>query len=157
MDSQSNMQYVGRGKRRTVQVPHRVWTFNEEKELVHALKELISGGNKCNDEFKSGYLNLLENMLATKFPGTGLKGEPHINSKIHVWKKQYTCLRTMIGVLGIGSNSLTYHIDALPEVDPTARSLKNKTFPFYLDWIEIFGNDRAMGKDSQLYTDVVQE
>ncbi|KAL8478452.1 hypothetical protein ACS0TY_030373 [Phlomoides rotata] len=62
----------------------------------------------------------------------------------------------MIGVSGIGLNSTTNHIDAFPgvweayiKVDPTARTLKNKTFPFYADWDEIFSNDRATGTDSQ--------
>ncbi|KAL8525317.1 hypothetical protein ACS0TY_014806 [Phlomoides rotata] len=65
---------------------------------------------------------------------------------------------------GIGLNNTTYHIDALPKflaahikVDPTARILKNKNFPFYTDWIEIFGNVRATGHDSQHFVDVVQE
>ncbi|KAL8492686.1 hypothetical protein ACS0TY_024034 [Phlomoides rotata] len=102
--------------------------------------------------------------MSLKFQGTDLKGDPHINSKIHVWKKQYACLKAMLGVFRIGLNSSTYHIDALPEVweaymkvDPTARGIKNKTFPFYQDWIEIFGNDRANGTDSQFYSDCVND
>ncbi|KAL8540890.1 hypothetical protein ACS0TY_002220 [Phlomoides rotata] len=66
----------------------------------------------------------------------------------------------MLGNSGIGLNSTTYRIDAFPDVweahikvDPTAKSLKNKTFPFYSDWLEIFGNDRATGHDSQVYAD----
>ncbi|KAL8480862.1 hypothetical protein ACS0TY_027400 [Phlomoides rotata] len=66
-----------------------------------------------------------------------------------------TCLlgysrNIMLGNSGIGLNSTTYRIDALPEVweahikvDPTTKSLKNKTFPFYSDWLEIFGLDEA--------------
>ncbi|KAL8542650.1 hypothetical protein ACS0TY_003508 [Phlomoides rotata] len=136
----------------------------EEKELGSALKELVLKGYKCDNGFKSGYLLLLENMIARAFPGCDLKGEPLINSKIHVWKKQYACLKIMLGKSGIGLNSTTYRIDALPDVweahikvDPTAKSLKNKTFPFYSDWLEIFGNDRAMGHDSQVYVDAVHE
>ncbi|KAL8501761.1 hypothetical protein ACS0TY_021036 [Phlomoides rotata] len=141
--------------KKAVQNIRRVWTYVEEMKLVNALKKLVVKGNKCDNGFKTGYLLLLENMLANKFPGTNLKGDPHINSKIHVWKKQYACLKTMLSNSGIGLNSTTYRIDALPEVweahlkvDPTARSLKNKTFPFYSDWCDIFGNDRATGNDS---------
>ncbi|KAL8484396.1 hypothetical protein ACS0TY_026893 [Phlomoides rotata] len=70
----------------------------------------------------------------------------------------------MLGVSGIGLNSSTYHIDAMPDVceayvkiDPIARGIKNKTFPFYQDWIEIFRNDRANGTDSQFYSDAVND
>ncbi|KAL8456743.1 hypothetical protein ACS0TY_034843 [Phlomoides rotata] len=40
--------------------------------------------------------------------------------------------------------------------DPLARSLKNKSFPFYNDWKEIFGKDRATGENSQTFADTVQ-
>ncbi|KAL8556340.1 hypothetical protein ACS0TY_003959 [Phlomoides rotata] len=63
----------------------------------------------------------------------------------------------MLGVPEIGLDNTTYHIDALPEVDHTARGLKNKTFPFYQDWINIFGNDRANGSESQHYSDAVNK
>ncbi|KAL8542727.1 hypothetical protein ACS0TY_003564 [Phlomoides rotata] len=105
----------------------RVWTHGEEKELVNALRELVIRGLKCDNGFKSRYLNLLENSLARL-------------------------------------NNTTYHIDALPEVwvayikaDPTAHGLKNKTFHFYNDWLEIFGNDRVMGADSRAHVDAEQD
>ncbi|KAL8555508.1 hypothetical protein ACS0TY_003352 [Phlomoides rotata] len=164
MDENARVQSAGKGKKKSAPTSRRVWSHVEEKELVHALRELVVRGLKCDNGFKSGYLNLLENSLASKFPGTDLKGDPHINSKIHVWKKQYNCLKAMLGVSGIGLNSETYHIDALPEVwaayikaDTTARGLKNKTFPFYNDWLEIFGNDRATGADSQAHVDAEQD
>ncbi|KAL8535671.1 hypothetical protein ACS0TY_011343 [Phlomoides rotata] len=50
-----------------------VLTFVEECEMMCALKELVVRGNQCDNGFKSGYLLILENTLATKFPGTGLK------------------------------------------------------------------------------------
>ncbi|KAL8503415.1 hypothetical protein ACS0TY_022235 [Phlomoides rotata] len=106
----------GRGRKRVVPTSKRVWTYAEELELVGTLKDLIVKGQKCDNSFKSDYLLLLENALSVKFPGTDLKGDPHINSKIHVWKKQYACLKAMLSVSGIGLNSSTYHIDALPEV-----------------------------------------
>ncbi|KAL8486852.1 hypothetical protein ACS0TY_023518 [Phlomoides rotata] len=137
----------GRGRQKAAPNIRRVWTYIEERGLVNALKELVVKGHKCDNGFKTGYLMLLENMLANKFPGTNLKGDPHINSKIH----------TMLGNSGIGLNNTTYRIDAMPEVDPIARTLKNNVFPFYADWCEIFGNDRANGMDSQFYSDTVNE
>ncbi|KAL8543644.1 hypothetical protein ACS0TY_004281 [Phlomoides rotata] len=97
-------------------------------------------------------------------PGSDLKGEPHINSKIHVWKRHYVCLKNMLRISGVGLNCTTYHVDALPEVwesqikvDPFTKSLKNKVFPLYAQWGEIFGNDRATGQNSQHYVDAVNE
>ncbi|KAL8510539.1 hypothetical protein ACS0TY_017385 [Phlomoides rotata] len=63
----------------------------------------------------------------------------------------------MLGLSGVGLNSTTYHVEALPEVDAFTKSLKNKTFPFYAAWCEVFGNDTATGRDFQLYVDVVDE
>ncbi|KAL8513318.1 hypothetical protein ACS0TY_019501 [Phlomoides rotata] len=127
MDVNSGLPTIGKGRKKSVPTSRRVWAYGEEKELVNALRDLVVKGLKCDNGFKSGYLNLLENMLAVKFPGL---------------------------------NSTTYHIDALPEVwaahikaDPTARGMKNKSFPFYADWLEIFGNDRAIGVDSQSHVD----
>ncbi|KAL8520585.1 hypothetical protein ACS0TY_011208 [Phlomoides rotata] len=101
--------------------------------------------------------------MSKAFLGIDLKEDPHINSKNHVWKKQYACLKTMLNISGIGLNSTTYQIEALPEVweahiraGPTARSLRNKSFPFYHDWVEIFGNDQVNGSDAQAYVDAVQ-
>ncbi|KAL8538458.1 hypothetical protein ACS0TY_000458 [Phlomoides rotata] len=58
----------------------------------------------------------------------------------------------MLGISGVGLNSTTYHVDALPEVweaqtkvDPFTKSLRKKAFPFYAQWVEIFGNDHATG------------
>ncbi|KAL8540891.1 hypothetical protein ACS0TY_002221 [Phlomoides rotata] len=84
MAAQQNNPDEGRGKRKATSTMHRVWTYMEEKELVSALKELVLKGYKCDNGFKSGYLLLLENMIARVFTGCDLKGEPHINSKIHV-------------------------------------------------------------------------
>lgn len=39
--------------------------------------------------------------------------------------------------------------------DPNARTLKKRSFPFYYDWIEIFGKDRANGENSQSFSDAV--
>ncbi|KAL8513875.1 hypothetical protein ACS0TY_013117 [Phlomoides rotata] len=156
MDGNTDTTRGYRGRKRADATTRRVWTFSEKCELMNALKELVSRGKKCDNGFRSGYFLLLENMLALKFLGSDLKGEPHINSKIHVWKRQYVCLKNMLGLSGVGLNSTTYHVEALPEVNAFTKSLRNKAFPFYAAWCEVFGNDTAR-KDSQMYTDVVDE
>ncbi|KAL8507683.1 hypothetical protein ACS0TY_018283 [Phlomoides rotata] len=90
MDSGKDLPGGGRRRKRGGSTTHRVWTFGEECELMCALKDLVR------------IFTSTENKLVAKFPGTDLKGEPYINSKIHVWKRQYACLRAMLGnsVLG---------------------------------------------------------
>lgn len=55
--------------------------------MVDALNDLVHDGWKCDNGFRSGFLANLKKSTAHRFPGTGLKGEPHIQSKIHVGKK----------------------------------------------------------------------
>ncbi|KAL8502174.1 hypothetical protein ACS0TY_021332 [Phlomoides rotata] len=138
MDGKPNVHRGSRGRKRVGSKTRRVWSFVEECELMHSLKDLVVKGNKCDNGFRSGYLLILENWLTAKISGTDLKGEPHINSKIHVWKRQYVCLKSMLGISGVGLNSTTYHVDALPEVwdaqimvDAFTKSLKDKAFTFY--------------------------
>ncbi|KAL8537007.1 hypothetical protein ACS0TY_012260 [Phlomoides rotata] len=83
MDGNSDVPRGSRGRKGAGSTTHMVWTFAEECELMHALKELVLKG------LESGYLLILENMLAAKFPRR---------------------------ISGLGLNSTTYRIDALPEV-----------------------------------------
>ncbi|KAL8497534.1 hypothetical protein ACS0TY_021022 [Phlomoides rotata] len=77
MNGNNELNNGGRGRQGIVPNIRRVWRYIEEKELINALEELVVKGNKCDNGFKMGYLMLLENMLANKFPGTNLKGDPH--------------------------------------------------------------------------------
>ncbi|KAL0410863.1 UNVERIFIED_CONTAM: hypothetical protein Slati_3676000 [Sesamum latifolium] len=74
----------------------RTWTAREEEVLVNALKSIISSGWKCNNGFCNGYLLLLEGYMLNAFPNSDFHAEPHVNSKIHVWKKQYPTLVSMM-------------------------------------------------------------
>lgn len=107
MDSQSasaSQRSVSQGGRTQ---KRRTWTSDEEHVLVCALKDIVLAGMKCDNGFQSGYLSALEKTMASHFPGTDLKGDPHIQSKIHVWKKNYSCLNTMLSRSGFGWNSST--------------------------------------------------
>lgn len=85
----------------------RSWMPEEELCLINALKDLVAGGWKTDNGFKMGFLNALE----AAFPGTDLQGEPHIHSKIHVWKKHYGLLSTMLDRSGFGWNDSSKTID----------------------------------------------
>ncbi|KAK6137430.1 hypothetical protein DH2020_028853 [Rehmannia glutinosa] len=140
----------------------RSWSRREEEALVAALKEVIANGWKSENGFKIGYLQALEQEMQKIIPGTDLKGIPHINSKIHVWKKDYGSLVTMLSRSGIGWNVTTNMIEAPDDawveyvkVDANARLMRNKSWPFYNDWVMIFGKDRATGEHAEDFTDAL--
>lgn len=70
----------------------------------------MANGLKCDNGFRTGYLSALEKYLANRFPGTDLKADPHILSKIHVWKKQHSSLSTMMSMSGFGWDDRTCQI-----------------------------------------------
>ncbi|KAL0451538.1 UNVERIFIED_CONTAM: hypothetical protein Slati_1131900 [Sesamum latifolium] len=80
----------------------RTWSQREEEVLINALRTIITIGWKCDNGFRSGYLNQLETIMCKHFPNTDLRAEPHINSKIHVWKKYYSSLMGMMSKSGFG-------------------------------------------------------
>ncbi|KAK6153770.1 hypothetical protein DH2020_013409 [Rehmannia glutinosa] len=132
-----------------------------EKKNI-ALKEVITNGWKSENGFKIGYLQALEQEMQKIILGTDLKGIPHINSKIHVWKKDYGSLVTMLSRSGIWWNVTTNMIDAPDDawaeyvkVDANARLMRNKSWPFYNDWVMIFGKDRATWEHAEDFTDAL--
>lgn len=96
----------------------RIWSTKEEEALLSALKDLVNKGWKSENGFRNGYLIVLEDSMKNVFPGTDIRGTPHINSKIHVWKKNYGSLFTMLSTSGIGWNDTDKMIDA-PDDDWT--------------------------------------
>ncbi|KAG8388605.1 hypothetical protein BUALT_Bualt02G0142900 [Buddleja alternifolia] len=149
----------------TAKASRRGWTTAEEKTLANALKDLVVMGYKADNGFKSGHQNLLEQAMKQAFPGTTLRAEPHINSRIHVWRKNYGSLSTMRSKSGFGWNSTTNTITVESEdvwtnyikTDSNARTMSYKSWPLYNDWEEIFGKDRATGENVEGFPDVVQQ
>ncbi|KAL0327810.1 UNVERIFIED_CONTAM: hypothetical protein Sangu_1859000 [Sesamum angustifolium] len=80
----------------------RTWTIMEEEALINAMKSLVVGGWKCDNGFMNGYLSQLEAHMQRAFPHSNIKAEPHITSKLYVWKKQYSTLVTMMSKSGLG-------------------------------------------------------
>ncbi|KZV40004.1 hypothetical protein F511_12399 [Dorcoceras hygrometricum] len=52
-------------------------------------------------------------------PGTDLRGNLHINSKVHVWKKTYGTLVTLLGKSGVGWNVTDNTVEATDETCDT--------------------------------------
>ncbi|GFQ06669.1 hypothetical protein PHJA_002810900 [Phtheirospermum japonicum] len=141
----------------------RSWNFEEETVLVEGLKDLLLRGWKADNGFKSGYAMIPEKHMQQHFPGTNIKAEPHITSKIHVWKKNYASLSMMQSRSGFGcndtSNTITIEKEELwsdyIKFDPNAKTMRYKTWPFFKHWIDIFGKDRATGENAQGFADTV--
>ncbi|GER34485.1 translationally-controlled tumor protein homolog [Striga asiatica] len=78
----------------------RVWNEDEERALIQGLRDLVARGWKCDNGFRNGYTTILEQHMQQMFPGTSIRAEPHISSKITVWKKNYGLLLGMLGTSG---------------------------------------------------------
>ncbi|XP_073120663.1 uncharacterized protein [Henckelia pumila] len=83
---------------------------------------------------------------------------------MHVWKKTHGSLMSMLSRSGIGWNDTDKVIEASNEAweefvksDSNARLMRNKSWPFFNDWCEIFGNDRAAGSYVKPFSAAVQD
>ncbi|KAG6430448.1 hypothetical protein SASPL_108515 [Salvia splendens] len=132
----------------------RIWSVREEEILMATLKELAANGWKSDNGFRSGYLVRAREAIKREFPNTDILPHPHIYSKITTWKRSYGSLKMMLNHSGIGFNSDgTYRIEADDEQwalfckkDRHAKYMRNKSWPQYEDWKEVFGQDRADGE-----------
>ncbi|KAL8517075.1 hypothetical protein ACS0TY_015346 [Phlomoides rotata] len=97
--------------------------------------------------------------------GIDIVVNPHINFKIHVWKKEYGALSDMLSKSGISWNSTTSMIDVEDEsvwegcrrADPHVKGVRFKTWPYYTQWIEIFGKNRGTSENVVDPIDLVNE
>lgn len=88
----------------------RSWTDKEEETLILALKELVANGWKSDNGFRANYVNRLEDALLKAVPTTDLRANPHINSKLHSWKKCYYSLSGILSRSGVGFNLAGNHM-----------------------------------------------
>ncbi|XP_057793630.1 uncharacterized protein LOC131010224 [Salvia miltiorrhiza] len=143
----------------------RSWSTREEEVLLAAMKELVVQGWKSDNGFRAGYLGKLEESVKKVFPGTDLKGIPHIHSRIATWKRNYNSLQLILGKTGAGFNVDGKHMidldieewDIIAKSDPNARSMRTKSWPHLEAWKEIFGKDRATGLGAEDAVDAVNE
>ncbi|KAL8553359.1 hypothetical protein ACS0TY_001873 [Phlomoides rotata] len=143
----------------------RVWAQREEKVLMDALKDLVVKGQKSDNGFRTGYLTKLEIALRKAFPGTDLQATPHITSKITTWRKHYSSIVSAKRLAtGVGFNTTTNQLectddlwDAIVKKDPTMKLLRHKEWPYFVDWIDIFGKDRATGETAEEVPEAIGE
>ncbi|KAL8487233.1 hypothetical protein ACS0TY_023778 [Phlomoides rotata] len=143
----------------------RAWTTREEKVLLAALKDLVAKGQKIDNGFRTGYLNKLEDALRKAFPGCDLQATPHITSKITTWCKHYSAIvSAKLQATSVGFNTTTCQLectddqwDSILKKDPTLRGMKHKEWHYFVDWINIFGKDRATGEAAREVPEAVSE
>ncbi|KAL8487191.1 hypothetical protein ACS0TY_023745 [Phlomoides rotata] len=93
----------------------RTWSKIEEDALIMCLTDIVNNSWKADNGFKPGFQRELEKGMRKRLPGIDLVANPHINSKIHVWKKEYESLFDLLSKSGIGWNCITNTIDVLDE------------------------------------------
>ncbi|CAA0805971.1 Unknown protein [Striga hermonthica] len=143
----------------------RVWNEDEDRALIVGLRDLVARGWKCDNGFRNGYAIILEQHMHHMFPGTTIRAEPHITSKISVWKKNYGSLSEMLSTSGFGwsetGNFITVREEQIwkdyVKAHPKVKSMRYKPWPLFPDWLEIFGKDRATGEGALGFTDAVND
>ncbi|KAL8497809.1 hypothetical protein ACS0TY_021228 [Phlomoides rotata] len=143
----------------------RSWSKVEEDTLIHCLIDIVNDGWKVDNGFKAGFLRELEKKMRKMLPGSDIVANPHIHSKIHVWKKEYGALSNLLSKSGIRWNSSTSMIevadddvwDASRQADRQLKSVHFKSWPYYSQWLDIFGKDRATGENAVDPLDLFQE
>ncbi|KAL0427127.1 UNVERIFIED_CONTAM: hypothetical protein Slati_2887500 [Sesamum latifolium] len=79
-------------------------------------------------------------------------------------KKTYGSLVGMLGRSGFGWNDATNMVvvdddvvwDNYIKIDPFAKNIRLKSFPFYPAWCEVFGKDRATGEYAEDIADATK-
>ncbi|KAL7199811.1 hypothetical protein ACSBR2_022001 [Camellia fascicularis] len=146
--------------------PRRFWNHHEEVFLITTMKDVIASNPRWkldNNQFRAGFYNECEKKILSAFPGTDLRASPHIDSKIKFWRKQYNDLQDMLNMSGFGWNDEQKMV--LVDSDdvwqnyvrrvPDAKGMRNRPFPFYEDWLILFGKDRATGELAEDPADAV--
>ena len=83
----------------------RTWTKDEKEALLTILEDVVARGQHCDiGSFKSGTMTIIERSLSVMCPQSGLKVNPHIESKLRKWKKQYGVVYDMLNKSGFGWN-----------------------------------------------------
>ncbi|GMP91427.1 hypothetical protein CsSME_00042134 [Camellia sinensis var. sinensis] len=143
---------------------HRVWTPKECDVLIRAMRDLFSEKWKAdNGQFRAGFYSELEKLIILAFLGTNLCVSPHIESKIKFWRRQYNLITDMLRLSGFGWDDTDKMILVDSEQvwqnyvkkEPDAKGMCNVPFPYYEDWLILFGKDRVTGALAESPADMV--
>uniref|UniRef100_A0A5B6Z0W6 Myb/SANT-like domain-containing protein n=1 Tax=Davidia involucrata TaxID=16924 RepID=A0A5B6Z0W6_DAVIN len=93
-------------------VTRRLWSKEEEEALLEGFHEICAHGWKLdNGNFRVGYISILENHMTETFPGTNLRGYPHIEFKIKNWKKSYNSISSCLATSGFTWNDIHKYVE----------------------------------------------
>ena len=82
-----------------------VFGLRKKRNHCWILDDVVARGMRCDTgSFKSGTMTIIERALAEKCPNSGLRINPHIESKLKKWKKQYAVVYDMLNKSGFGWN-----------------------------------------------------
>ncbi|XP_058204070.1 uncharacterized protein LOC131318382 [Rhododendron vialii] len=128
------------------------------------INEVDDSGDKwrADNGFKCSFFNHLEKELEKVLPGSNLKANPHIDSKIKHWKQTWAKIVDIIALSGFGwydvNKSISVENDIWDEYEKAhpknAKGLYEKSFLYFDDWQMIFEKDRAMGEGVEDLTEM---
>ena len=77
------MEVGGSSNDHSRKVVRRTWTRDEEETLLTILEDVVARGQHYDTgSFKSGTITMIERSLSDMCPQSGLKANPHIESKL---------------------------------------------------------------------------
>ncbi|XP_021757823.1 uncharacterized protein LOC110722831 [Chenopodium quinoa] len=149
----------GRGKNK------RYWTYEEDAVLIRYLHELSCDPKwKCDNGFKNGYMNKLEEMINGVLPNCGLRAVPHIESRIKHWSEKYSAFAEMLSTSGFGwdAEKKLLQVDKVVydewvKTHKKAKGLFGVPFIHYETLAEIYAKDKATGDASESFVDAIEE
>ncbi|MFQ6634337.1 hypothetical protein Gotur_010114, partial [Gossypium turneri] len=139
----------------------RKWVPKEDAALVSCMVNLHNVGTfNANRGFKTGYLNELEKMLEKALPNAMLKAKHNIESRIKVLKRDWSIMYDMLNRKnnsGFGWDEHRQLVVAEDASHKEAGQFRHRSFPYYDQLTAIYAKDRAIGKDAQTATDIIEQ
>ncbi|XP_076897018.1 uncharacterized protein At2g29880-like [Bidens hawaiensis] len=138
----------------------RKWNEKEDEKLVAAMLDVLNSSPhyKSDNGFKPGFLQAVEKQLAILLPEAGIKAKPHIKSRIKTMKSDWSIVHDMLSCKNTSGFGWDYNNEMLDapqdvwkaylQVHTNAKRWRGKKFPHYRDLCNVFGNDRANGRDA---------
>ncbi|KAL5785121.1 hypothetical protein ACOSQ2_007513 [Xanthoceras sorbifolium] len=142
----------------------RAWTIFEEESFLTVLKDFVANDKRCDTgNFKAGSLAQIEKALNQICPESNLKANPHLESKLKKWKKNYSTIYDMMNTSGFAWNDVKKYI----EVDSneawenyvkhhsSVAEWRNKPYPIFDRLVNIFGKDCANEKGAEVPSEMM--